>query len=54
MAFFCTNAQEEALKAIAREMTIANTVKVVRELHDNGALTDEEYIKSLKEILKIA
>ena len=54
MGFFCTNAQEEALKEIAWQMKITNKFEMIRELHEQGAVSDTEYIKSIQEILKIA
>ena len=54
MGYFCRNAQEEALKNIAREMKIANEMKALRELLDHGAISEEDYIKHLRSLWKIA
>jgi hypothetical protein len=54
MAYFCANAQEEALKEVAMQMKIANIFEMSRELHKNGAISDETYIESVKELMKVA
>lgn len=54
MAFFCRNAQEEALKEIAWQMKIKNELEMVHELHAQGGMSDELYIKTLREFLKLA
>lgn len=52
MAFFCKNAQEEALKEIARQMKLTNAFEVVRELRKHDGITEAEYISILKDICK--
>lgn len=54
MAFFCKDAGEEALKEIAWQMKIKNEFEIARELHAQGGVSDELYIKTLREFLKIA
>ena len=54
MAFFCRNAQEEALKEIAIQMKITNEFELIRELYKHGAISKEIYVKSLKELMKLA
>ena len=54
MAFFCKNAQEEALKEIAWQMKIANILNIERELYEKGAVSEELHIKSLKELMNVA
>lgn len=54
MGFFCRNAQEEALKNIAREMAITNEFELLRELRQHDAISEETYIAKLRELWKIA
>lgn len=54
MSFFCKNAAEEALKEIARQMRIDNTIKTLRELHEIGAITKEEYAKQMRKLYEYA
>lgn len=54
MAFFCKNAQEEALRELARQVWIRNEIDVLRDLRNAGAITDEQYIEKLQRIWKIA
>lgn len=50
MAFFCKNAQEEALKGIEKQMAIANALECLRELHKVGAISDENYAEEVRNI----
>jgi hypothetical protein len=52
MAFFCKNAQEEALKEIAHQMRIDNEYKLLHELHEYGAISDGNYIETLRNLEK--
>ena len=52
MTFFCRNAQEEALKEIAKQMRIANEFDIIRELRNSGAMSNEQYIELLKKLEK--
>lgn len=54
MAFFCKDAGEEALKEIAWQMKVANILDIERELYAKGAVSEEQHIKSLKELMKVA
>lgn len=54
MAFFCKNAQEEALKGIEYQMWVANEFNLIRELHGIGVLSEEKYIEGLKKLAKIS
>jgi hypothetical protein len=54
MSFFCKNAQEEALKEIAWQMKIRNIFDMIHELHELGDISDEAYIKDVKELMKTA
>ena len=54
MAFFCMNAQEEALREIAIQMKVSNEFKVLQELRDLEAITDEDYIERLRRLYKRA
>ena len=53
MGFFCQNAQEEALKEIAKQMAIANEIELIRELRKRNAISEEAAIKRLRELFKI-
>lgn len=52
MTFFCKNAQEEALKIIARQMMIDNEFKILHELRQTGAISEDNYIEMLRRLEK--
>lgn len=52
MSYFCRNAQEEALKEIARQMRITNSMNLLTELRNRFEISEEEYIAKLKMLLK--
>lgn len=52
MAFFCKNAQEEALKNIAKQMAIANELALLRELREHGAISTDNYTETLRNLEK--
>lgn len=53
MGYFAKNLQEESLREIARQMGVANRIELLRELHNVGAISDEEFAEKLKTLLKI-
>ena len=52
MAFFCKNAQEEALKEIAKQMAIANELEILRELRECDAIVEDNYTEMLRNLEK--
>lgn len=51
MMYVPTNSQEESLNNIARQMGIANTIEVMRDLYKLGAINKEEYLKNLDRVM---
>ena len=52
MSYFATNAQEEALKEIAKQMRITNSINLLHELRVRNEIPSDEYIEKLKQLLK--
>lgn len=50
MSFFCKNAQEEALKNIAWQMKVDNSIKLASQLREVGEISEEQYVEILKEL----
>lgn len=51
--FMPHNAQDEALKEIAKQMAIANEIELMRELRKRSAMSEEECIERLIKLFKI-
>ena len=44
--------QQETLKNIARQMAITNEFNLLRELHELGAISTEDYLATLRRLEK--
>ena len=53
MSYFAMNAQEEALKEIARQMAIANSTNLLRELYNAGAISNKDFTEKMQQLQKI-
>ena len=52
MSYFAMNAQEEALREIARQMTITNSMNLLRELYNAGVISNKDFTEKMQQLLK--